>query len=443
MREEEGDQLNSWQQQEEEEEETGQKKKKKNKLSGAFPTKKRKMATRLSIEDVIQASNLYELCEKKGIAQEKLSANDYYQYVRARKLLEKHNEIPLQYIGTSSGKIDQPFEYLPYFEWQSFLLERMISKRPLEDKRKIIFLVDPIGNNGKSVFFQWLSSLPAGTINKYLPTTAKPESEASVVSGSTNKIPLRVNDSRSAILSSSMMENIKEEEDNGLLHPQPDIIRDSGAADADENNVEGPLKDTEENNLSHPQNEIMSPISRKQKEDSSDSMSMMSMMSMMRDPQKTMNHAIRENSTILNPSMNNNIEFQYLTVDGNGKGSSSANDILYLVDCSQANLSTTQSIFLVDLARCESLNYALLEKLKNGAWMSTKYEGKKASYKNGQVIVAMNELPDVTKLSQDRYEIYLIHNKKFAFEGKPIPVAKIPTLKKMHPKFLQYLLTLV
>ena len=75
--------------------------------------------------------------------------------------------------------------------------------------------------------------------------------------------------------------------------------------------------------------------------------------------------------------------------------------------------------------------------------MSTKYEGKKASYKNGQVIVAMNELPDVTKLSQDRYEIYLIHNKKFTFEGKPIPVAKIPTLKKMQAKFLQHLLTLL
>jgi hypothetical protein len=46
----------------------------------------------------------------------------------------------------------------------------MISKRPPDDKRKIIFLVDPIGNNGKSVFFQWLSSLPAGAINKYLST---------------------------------------------------------------------------------------------------------------------------------------------------------------------------------------------------------------------------------------------------------------------------------
>ena len=134
-----------------------------------------------------------------------------------------------------------------------------------------------------------------------------------------------------------------------------------------------------------------------------------------------------------------NIEFQYLTVERN-----KANDILYLVDCSQANGNTTQSIFLVYLARIEAqhLNYALLQKLKNGVWMLTKYEGKKASYKNGQVIVAMNELPDVTKLSQDRYEIYLLHDKKFAFGGKPIPVARIPATRKLHAKFLQQLLTL-
>jgi hypothetical protein len=88
--------------------------------------------------------------------------------------------------------------------------------------------------------------------------------------------------------------------------------------------------------------------------------------------------------TVPPPIMNMmNIEFQYLTIEGGGSKSSSVNDILYLVDCSQANCNTTQSIFLVDLARCEAqnLNYALLEKLKNGAWMSTKYEDKKLSIK--------------------------------------------------------------
>jgi hypothetical protein len=132
----------------------------------------RRKKLRLSIDDVIQASNLFELCEKKGIVQENLSANDYCQYVKTRKLLEKQNEIPPQYqSGFSGGKRDAPFEYSPFFEWQRSLLERMISKRPPEDKRKIIFLVDPIGNNGKSVFFQWLNSLPAGAINKYLSPT--------------------------------------------------------------------------------------------------------------------------------------------------------------------------------------------------------------------------------------------------------------------------------
>jgi hypothetical protein len=72
---------------------------------------------RLSIDDVIQASNLYELCEKKGIVQENLSANDYFQYVKTRKMLEKQNEIPLN-VGF---KRDAPFEYSPFFDWQCSL----------------------------------------------------------------------------------------------------------------------------------------------------------------------------------------------------------------------------------------------------------------------------------------------------------------------------------
>jgi hypothetical protein len=64
--------------------------------------------------------------------------------------------------------------------------------------------------------------------------------------------------------------------------------------------------------------------------------------------------------------------------------------------------------FIVDVAREEanSLSYAALEKLKSGVWNIYKYEGKKAKYKNRQVIVAINEFPDRTKLSRDRYEVY-------------------------------------
>ena len=45
-----------------------------------------------------------------------------------------------------------------------------------------------------------------------------------------------------------------------------------------------------------------------------------------------------------------NIKFQYLALEEN-----KANDILYLVDCYQANFNTTQrDIFFFDLARCEA-----------------------------------------------------------------------------------------
>jgi hypothetical protein len=138
-------------------------------------------------------------------------------------MLEKQNEIPLQYIGGFS-KRDAPFEYSPFFDWQSSLLKRMLSNRPLDDKRKIIFLVDPIGNNGKSVFFQWLSSLPAGAINIYFLSSLNAEAADSSSSSSTsihNAVSYHTNISpTTTTTTTTMMMAIKEEED-GLKNNQP------------------------------------------------------------------------------------------------------------------------------------------------------------------------------------------------------------------------------
>jgi hypothetical protein len=328
----------------------------------------------------------------------------------------------------------------------------MISKRPLDDKRKIIFLVDPIGNNGKSVFFQLLSSLPTGAINKYLSSSLNTGADSSSSTSIHNAVSYHTNSP-----TTTKMMTIKEEDDPKNNKPDSDgeskisgpadILKEEylsepgGPSAADDECILDSESDAHNQNLSH--EEILLKLKKEESDISrmEDRCSITDNEGNDKDPYSRREHTtlgaltnnISEGSTLVN------IEFQYLTVEGN-----KANDILYLVDCSQANCNTTQSIFLVDLARCEAqhLNYALLEKLKNGVWMSTKYEGKKASYKNGQVIVAMNELPDVTKLSQDRYEIYLLHDKKFAFGGKPIPVARIPATRKLHAKFLQQLLTL-
>jgi len=64
--------------------------------------------------------------------------------------------------------------------------------------------------------------------------------------------------------------------------------------------------------------------------------------------------------------------------------------------------------FLFDLPRSQSefLQYSVLEQLKNGLVYSPKYNSRtKVLGHNTHVVVFMNERPDMTKLSADRYRI--------------------------------------
>jgi len=53
-------------------------------------------------------------------------------------------------------------------------------------------------------------------------------------------------------------------------------------------------------------------------------------------------------------------------------------------------------IFCFNVARCyaKNVNYNLLENLKDGQLVSTKYEGNKLSFPNPHVLVFSNEHPD-------------------------------------------------
>lgn len=53
----------------------------------------------------------------------------------------------------------------------------------------------------------------------------------------------------------------------------------------------------------------------------------------------------------------------------------------------------------------EFIQYDFLEDLKNGYVFSTKYESRIKSYEPMHVVVNMNESPDRTKLSEDRYRV--------------------------------------
>jgi len=76
-------------------------------------------------------------------------------------------------------------------------------------------------------------------------------------------------------------------------------------------------------------------------------------------------------------------------------------------------INDDKRVFLFDLPRSTSefLQYSILEQLKNGLIFSNKYESRMKCMPAGgaHVVVFMNEYPDMTKLSADRYEIIVWH----------------------------------
>jgi hypothetical protein len=71
-------------------------------------------------------------------------------------------------------------------------------------------------------------------------------------------------------------------------------------------------------------------------------------------------------------------------------------------------LEQSIDVLFVDAPRSkqgEYLQYDFLEDVKNGYVFSTKYESRVKRLRKMHVVVMMNECPDMTKLSEDRYHI--------------------------------------
>lgn len=65
-------------------------------------------------------------------------------------------------------------------------------------------------------------------------------------------------------------------------------------------------------------------------------------------------------------------------------------------------------VIIYDVARCqdsEKVSYQTIEDLKNGLFLSTKYECKTVVYNTPHLIVFSNQLPNMDKLSHDRWNI--------------------------------------
>jgi hypothetical protein len=76
-------------------------------------------------------------------------------------------------------------------------------------------------------------------------------------------------------------------------------------------------------------------------------------------------------------------------------------DMAYVID-------PTRKVFFFDCPRSKQgdfIQYDFLEELKNGYIFSPKYESKIKILKTPHIVVCMNETPDMSKLSEDRYMI--------------------------------------
>ena len=76
-------------------------------------------------------------------------------------------------------------------------------------------------------------------------------------------------------------------------------------------------------------------------------------------------------------------------------------DMAYVID-------QTKKVFFFDCPRSKQgdfIQYDFLEELKNGLIFSPKYESRVKRLNTPHVVVCMNEFPDMSKLSRDRYSV--------------------------------------
>lgn len=95
---------------------------------------------------------------------------------------------------------------------------------------------------------------------------------------------------------------------------------------------------------------------------------------------------------------------KYKCIISDGKKDNIFNQVLTFFE--KENPANT-TIILLDIPRhnLQYVNYGVLESLKNGLIYSGKYEGGCVAFKAPHVFVFANELPDLSKFSQDRWNI--------------------------------------
>lgn len=102
----------------------------------------------------------------------------------------------------------------------------------------------------------------------------------------------------------------------------------------------------------------------------------------------------------------------YQAIMVSGKTSDAAHGIAEMIEPQGSKKQLKLHAVLYDIPRsCDEgdINYGLIEKIKNGHFFTGKYESKQIMFNPPHVFVFSNRLPNLSKLSPDRWEIYRIH----------------------------------
>lgn len=90
-----------------------------------------------------------------------------------------------------------------------------------------------------------------------------------------------------------------------------------------------------------------------------------------------------------------------------------------------------QKIVIIDLTRAqlERINFDVIEMLKNGMFLSTKYVSQQKLYDPPHVVIFANQMPDRSKLSEDRWRIFKREEDEF-YEQLPRNTFDVMTRKQ-------------
>ena len=88
----------------------------------------------------------------------------------------------------------------------------------------------------------------------------------------------------------------------------------------------------------------------------------------------------------------------------NGKGSDIKNQVIKHLE------NNVLDVLIINVPRCNEnhVSYAAMEEIKDGLIYSGKYEGGFANIEHPHVIVVSNFAPELSKLSEDRWNILKI-----------------------------------